>query len=121
MAPADNEPSWLRGIKAKRPLEWLRALSYLLEAGLKKGWVCANDIPDNIYFERPNCIGAAFKDLRHFGFRKTNRTVKAKASRKHGRDLPVWELLDPMASKSWIGHIRSHILQVGTPRQMEFI
>lgn len=105
------EPGWFTGLKSKRPLEWMRALTYLVEAGLKQGYTTANDIPDDIRFEQPNVIGASFKDLRHFGFKKTNTTVKAKAKRKHGRDLPIWELADPMKAKRWVNYVRRLVVQ----------
>jgi len=99
----------------------MRALTYLMEAGLKNGQVTANDIPEDIYFEQPNVIGASFKDLRHFGFRKTNVTIKAKAAKKHGRDLPIWELVDSMAAKRWIRAVKRLVLDRTPVGQMEML
>ena len=89
------DDGWIEGLKRKRPLDWINCLSYLLTAGLRNGQVTANDIPANIRFPEQNVVGACFKDLRRFGFRKTNTTVKAIAARKHGRDLPIWVLDQP--------------------------
>jgi len=112
-------PTWVNGLKAKRPLEWMRALSYLLDAGLRNGQVTANDIPAEIKFAEHNVIGACFKDLRRFGFRKTNVTVKAVAARKHGRDLPIWALDNPAPARAWVRELQKHVLYCEPNSQLE--
>ena len=114
-------PGWVDGLKAKRPLEWIRALSYLIDAGLRQGYVTANDIPEDVRFDEPNVIGANFKDLKRLGFRKSNRTVKATAARKHGRDLPVWILEEPTVAKRWVDDLRSHVLTCNPNQQLELL
>ena len=112
-------PSWVQGLKAKRPLEWIRALGYLIDAGLRNGQVTANDIPADVRFEEPNVIGANFKDLKRLGFRKTNTTIKAIAARKHGRDLPIWVLDRPDVAKAWLRDLREHVLNCEPTSQLE--
>ena len=114
-------PAWVQGLKAKRPLDWINCLAYLLNAGLRNGQVTANDIPDTIRFAEANTIGACFKDLRRFGFRKTNTTVKAKAARKHGRDLPIWVLENPQIARQWVSELAHHVINTQPQTQLEML
>ena len=100
---------WLRPMLAKRSPDAMRVLCDLLEAGLRKGEVSANDVRD-VHFDNPKIIGGVFKLLRKFGFTHTDRRVKVIAKRKHGRLVDVWELTERskaeqalQSMRSWLG------------------
>lgn len=100
--------SWAAGIINKRTPEAIRALSYLLEAGLRAGECSATDIPDGLTFTEPNVIGAVFKLLKRCGYvQDRTRWVKPRTSRKHGRPVPVWILADRWKAETVLQRIRA--------------
>ncbi len=93
--------SWCTGILNKRGADGVRVCMDILEAGLKKGRVTANDVRD-VTFDQPNIIGGIFKGcMLKCGFRKLDPhrdpepwSEKAVASKKNGRELQIWILAD---------------------------
>jgi len=93
MSDQNKLESWATGCIAKRTPDALRALSYLLEAGLRRGDCSAADIPEAVTFAQVNVVGAVFKLLPRCGFYKDrSRWVTLTVRKKHGRDVPVWVL-----------------------------
>lgn len=103
--------SWLRGIVCKRTPTVLAILADLVDAGLKYGECSANDITIEVSAEKKNCIGACFKLLRSLGFVASGRLVAAKARRKHGRRLFVWELRDTGKAQQFLRQARHQLLK----------
>ena len=104
----DTPDSWLNPMLRKRPLEAIRVLSELIEAGLARGQVSANDI--SVYTCCPNSIGAAFKLLKRYGFVQTNERIKPDEKCKHGRLLFVWQLVDRSAAETFLDDCRKALM-----------
>ena len=100
----NHNPSWLRGILAKRTTDSVRVLSDLVEAGLRKGHCSANDVRD-VKFAEPNVIGGTFKILHAFGFVKTV-PVKATRKKRHGGTIFLWVLEDRAAAYRLVAEMR---------------
>jgi len=103
----DTPPGWLTGILSKRSTTAIRILLELIEVGLAKGEVSANDVTVEVSKEQANVIGAVFKILHRFGFVHTDRRVKVTARKKHGRRVDVWEMRTPQLAKSMMNHVKS--------------
>lgn len=102
----ETPDAWLRPMLMKRSPDALRILMDLIEAGLRKGEVSANDIRD-IPLEEPNVIGGIFKILPKFGFRHTDKRVKTINAKKHSRRVDVWALETPTLAQKAISHIKT--------------
>ena len=105
--------SWCSGVIQKHKADGVRVCCDLLEAGLRRGYVTANDIRD-VYFSEPNVIGGIFKScMRGCGFTKTKETEKAQAKKKHGRDLPIWILINSNMARQALNKLAGHLIAVG--------
>jgi len=84
----------LVGIINKRSPDALSVLGDLLQAGIQKGECSAADVRSRD-LEEPKIIGAVMKLLPNVGFVKNRaRYVKMPDKKKHGREVPIWELKD---------------------------
>jgi len=102
--------TWLVGIISKRSPDALSVLGDLLRAGIKKGECSAADVRDRD-FDEPRIIGAATRLLPNLGFVKNRaRFVKMKDKKKHGREVPIWELKDYSRAEDALYKIRGVIM-----------
>ena len=107
----NKAPSWLIGILKKRSLLSLRILLELIEVGLRKGEVSANDVTVETTKDNCNVVGATFKVLHRFGFVHTDRRVKTTAKKKHKRRVDVWELRDPSVAQMYVKHLSREVTE----------
>jgi len=112
MTNTTNIEAWARGCISKRTPDALSILSDILNAGLYKGQITANDVQDKVYSE-PNIIGSTFRLLPRLGFRcDYTQMVKAQGRKKHGRNLPTWVLDERWKAETFLRVLRSNMLAV---------
>jgi hypothetical protein len=110
MAAMCQHDGWVRGLIAKHPIETLRLLALLANAGLSRGTASANDLPD-AKFAHPNVVGAAFKLLHKLGFAKTGRILPATRPSSHGRFVLEWRLADARRAEEFVRSCRGLLLR----------
>jgi len=90
--PASTDTmEWLNPMLRKRSIDAVHIFLDLIQAGMLRGEVSANDVKHRELAE-PNIIGGVFKVLHKFGFRHTDRRVKSTGKQKHARRVDVWEV-----------------------------
>ncbi len=117
MSKADE--GWVRGLIAKYPVETLRLLAILANAGIARGTVSANDL-DAEQYQNPKVVGAAFKVLRRLGFAKTGQIVASTRPKSHGSFVLEWRLLDSRKAMEFVNACRGLLLrqEAGEVQQM---
>ena len=108
---ANKLDAWARNCIIKRTPDSLSVLTDLLEAGLRKGSVTANDIRDK-GFSEPNVIGATFRLLPGCGFYCDHaHQVKAIGKKKHGRLIPTWVLKEHWKARYVLKELRNVLIK----------
>lgn len=107
---------WVKGLIDKYPVETLRLLAALCEAGLKRGEASANDLSEQVY-PHPNVVGAVFKTLRRVGFEKTDRIMASTRPASHASFVLVWRLVAPDKATAFLMQCRSVLARLtGQPK-----
>ena len=102
--------SWVRPLVAKYPLETLRLLTLLCEAGLRRGETSANDL-DSQEYTHPKVVGGTFKVLKRVGFTPSGRIIPATRPRSNGRPVQVWTLTDGSRVEEFLRECRVVVLR----------
>ncbi len=108
MSKADE--GWVRGLIAKHPVETIRLLAVLANAGLARGTVTANDL-DAEKYENPHVVGAVFKIIRRLGFVKTGEIVTTTRPSSNRRFVLVWRLVDSRKAMEFVNACRGLLLR----------
>ncbi len=107
---AEQHESWVRGVLAKHPVESLRLLAALCEAGLRSGTCSANDLGDQSY-SQPQAVGAVFKLAKRVGFVRTDSIVPSTRSRSHASFILVWRLEERWKAERFLAACRRLLVQ----------
>ncbi len=116
MKTTDDYPSWCRGIISKRTPDALAVFADLLRAGLARGECSPNDVADR-NLDESNIIGGVFQTLPSIGFYQTSERVKPLATRKNGRKLFVWKLVERWRAEAFMNALPAPLRRGSVPEQ----